>query len=86
MSESVLEPLLEARRSGELDQSRLWQIAGIGTDETTSPFVGPGIGVQIAGEFRGVTLRRLVVVGVAPYELQPLIPWSRERFASGIPK
>ena len=86
MSESVLGPMLEARRNGELDQDRLWQIAGIGADETTSPFVGPGIGVHIAGEFRGVTLRRHVVVGVEPYELQPLMPWSRERFATGIPK
>lgn len=86
MSESVLGPMLEARRNGELDRDGLWQIARIGTDETTSPFVGPGIGVQIVGEFRGVTLRRHVVVGVEPYELQPLMPWSRERFATGIPK
>jgi general secretion pathway protein K len=86
LSESTLGPVLEARRQGELDQDRLWRIAGIGTDETTSPFVGPGIGVQIAGEYRGVTLRRHVVVGIEPYELQPLMHWSRERFATGIPK
>jgi len=86
LPETTLGPLLEARRNGELDQDRLWQVAGIGSDETTMPFVGPGIGVQIAGAYRGVALRRHVVVGVEPYELQPLIPWSRERFATGIPK
>ena len=86
MPETTLRPLLEARRNNELDQNRLWQVARIGSEETIMPFVGPGVGVRIAGTFRGVSLRRHVVVGVEPYERLPLIPWSRERFASGIPK
>ena len=86
MPESTLGPILEARRSGELDENRFWQITGIGADETNLPVVGPGIGVRIAGEYLGVTLRREIVVGIKPYEVQPLDYWSRERFSSGIPK
>ena len=86
MSESTLAAVLDARRNGELDEGRLWQIARIGADETIIPSVGPGIGVRIEGEYRGVALRRNLVVGVRPYEQQPLAVWSRERFASGIPK
>jgi len=86
MPESALGPIIEARRIGELDQSRLWQIARIGTDETTLSFAGPGIGIRIAGAYRGAMLRRHSVVGVQPYERQPLAFWSRERFASGIPR
>lgn len=86
MSESTLDAVIGARRNGELDEERLWRIAGIGTDETVRPFTGPGIGVRITGEYKGVTLRRHFVVGVDPYVRQPLAPWSRERFASGIPR
>ena len=85
-SPSTSAALLDARRKGELNQQRLWEIAGIGMDDTTMPFVGPGIGVRIEGEYRGVALRRDLVVGVEPHEPQPLAVWSRERFASGIPK
>ena len=86
MSASAAAAVIDARRKGGLDQRRLWQIAGIGIDETTVPFVGPGIGIHIEGEYRGVTLRRNLVVGVQPYELAPLAVWSRERFATGVPK
>jgi len=86
MPESAVEPVLQARRDGQLDQDVLWRIAGIGMDETILPSVGPGIGIRIEGEYRGVTLRRQVVVGVRPYRMTPLDHWSRERFASGIPK
>ncbi len=86
MPESTLGAIIESRRKGELDQDSLWQIARIGMDETTMLFPGPGVGVHIAGEYRGVTLQQYVVVGVEPYERQPLALWSRERFASGVPK
>lgn len=86
MPESTLAAALEARRNGQLDQDRLWQLSGIGADESVSMFTGPGIGIRIAGEYRGVTLRRHLVVGVLPYDDEPLPLWSRERFASGIPK
>ena len=86
MPESTLGAIIEARRNGELDQNRLWQIARIGTDETTLSFAGPGIGIRITGEYQGATLRRHLVVGVQPYDRHPLVSWSRERFASGIPK
>lgn len=86
MSESTLGAVLEARRNGELDRNRLWQIARIGTDETTLLVSGPGIGVRIEGDYRGVALRRQFVVGVLPHDRQPLTTWSRDRLASGIPK
>lgn len=86
MSESSLRAIIAARRSGELDRDRLWQIAGIGADETTMLFAGPGIGVRIAGEYRGVTLRRQFVVGLQPHDRQPLTSWSRDRLGGGIPK
>jgi len=86
MPESTFGAVLDARRKGELDQNRLWQLARIGADESILPFTGPGIGIRIAGEYRGVALRRQLIVGVQPYRAQPLALWSRERFASGIPK
>ncbi len=86
MPESTLRAVLAARRKGELDQKRLWQLARIGTDETMLPFTGPGIAIRIAGEYHGVALRRHLILGVRPYRAQPLALWSRERFASGIPK
>ena len=86
MPESTLGAIIEARRNGELDQGSLWQIARIGMDETTLPFPGPGVGVRIAGEYRGITLRRRFVVGVQPHDRQPLTSWSRDRLGSGIPK
>lgn len=86
MPESTLGAVLEARRKGELDERRLWQLARIGADEVVLPFVGPGIGIRISGEYRGITLRRHLIVGVEPYKARPLALWSRERFASGIPK
>ena len=86
MPESTLRAVLAARRKGALDQNRLWQLARIGADDVVLPFTGPGIGIRITGEYRGVTLRRHLIVGVEPYEVQPLAQWSRERFASGIPK
>jgi hypothetical protein len=86
MPESTFGAVLDARRKGELDQNRLWQLARIGADEVVLPFTGPGIGIRITGEYLGVTLRRQLIVGVQPYRAQPLALWSRERFASGIPK
>ena len=86
MPESTLGAVLAARRKGELDENRLWQLARIGADEVVLPFVGPGIGIRISGEYRGITLRRHLIVGVEPYKARPLALWSRERFASGIPK
>lgn len=86
MPESTLGAVLDSRRTGELDQNRLWQVAGIGADESILPLAGPGIGVRIMGEYRGVALRRQLVVGVLPYQPQPLALWSRERSASGIPR
>jgi general secretion pathway protein K len=86
MSETALSAVLDARRAGELDQNRLWQLARIGADESVVMYTGPGIGIQIAGEYRGVALRRQQVMGVRPYESQPLALWSSERFGSGIPQ
>ena len=86
MPESTFGAVLDARRKGELDQNRLWQLARIGADEVVLPFTGPGIGLRITGEYRGVALRRHLIVGVQPYRAQPLALWSRERFASGIPQ
>jgi general secretion pathway protein K len=86
MSEAALSAVLDARRAGELDQNRLWRLARISADETVVTYVGPGIGIQIAGEYRGVALRRQLVMGVLPYEPMPLALWSSERFASGIPQ
>jgi hypothetical protein len=86
MPESTVQAVLAARRKGELDQNRLWQLARIGADEEMLPITGPGIGIRITGEYRGVALRRHLVVGIQPYRAQPLALWSRERFASGIPK
>ena len=86
MPESTFMAVLDARRKGELDQNRLWQLARIGGDEVILPFTGPGIGVRLQGEYHGVALRRHLIVGVEPYAAQPLALWSRERFASGIPK
>ena len=86
MPESTLSSVLAAREAGELDQVRLWNLARIGADEFVQPYVGPGIGIRVAGEYRGVALRRHLVVGVQPYRAEPLALWSRERFASGIPQ
>ena len=86
MPESTLAAVLDARQNGELDEDRLWQIAGIGMDESTLLFSGPGIGIRFAGDYRGIRLRRRLVAGVFPYEAEPVAVWSRERFASGIPK
>ena len=86
MPESTLRAVLAARTKGELDQNRLWQLAGISADEVVIVYTGPGIGIGIAGDYRGVALRRNVVVGVEPYKAEPLTLWSRERLASRIPK
>lgn len=86
MSESTLQAVLEARRNGELDERRLWQLARIGADEVVLPFTGPGIGIRMSGEYRGVALRRDLIVGIEPYQAQPLTLWSRERLARRIPK
>jgi type II secretory pathway component PulK len=86
MGESALAAILEARQSGDLDQNRLWSIAGIAADETILPATGPGIGIRLRGEYLGVALRRHLVLRVDPYDVEPLALWSRERFASGIPK
>ena len=86
MPESTLKAVLEARRKGQLDEGRLWQIARIGSDEVVLPFTGPGVGIRINGEYRGVALRRDLIVGIEPYQAQPLTLWSRERLARRIPK
>ena len=86
MPESTFRAVLAARRKGELDQNRLWQLARIGADESILPLTGPGIGMRITGEYRGIALRRHLIVGVQPYRAEPLALWSHERFASGIPK
>jgi general secretion pathway protein K len=86
MPESTLQAVLAARSKGELDQNRLWQLARIAADEVVIVFTGPGVGIRIAGEYRGVALRRDLVVGVEPYQAEPLALWSRERLASRIPK
>lgn len=86
MSETALGAVLDARREGELDQNRLWRLARISADETVVVHTGPGIGIQIDGEYRGIALRRQLVMGVLPYEPLPLALWSSERFASGIPQ
>jgi general secretion pathway protein K len=86
MSESVLNTVLDARRSGELDQYRLWDLARIGASESVVIYSGPGIGIRVVGEYRGVALRRQQVWGVTPHRSEPLALWSSERFASGIPQ
>lgn len=86
MTDSALEAVLDARRSGTLDENRLWDIAGVAADETVVVSTGPGIGIQLKGEHLGVVLRRHVVAGIDPYDEQPVAFWSRERFASGVPK
>jgi type II secretory pathway component PulK len=86
MPEAALAAVLDARRSGALDQNRLWSIAGIAADETVVPSTGPGIGIRLRGEHLGVVLRRHVVARIDPYDEEPLSYWSRERFASGVPK
>jgi hypothetical protein len=86
MTESALAAVLDARRSGTLDENRLYSIAGIAADETVLPTTGPGIGIQLKGEYLGVVLRRHVIARIDPYDDEPLGYWSRERFASGVPK
>ena len=86
MPESSLAAVLDARRSGTLDENRLYSIAGIAADETVLTSAGPGIGIQFKGEYRGVVLRRHVIARIDPYDDEPLGYWSRERFASGVPK
>jgi general secretion pathway protein K len=86
MPESTLQAVLAARSKGELDQNRLWQLARIAGDEVVIMYTGPGIGIGIAGDHRGVALRRNLVVGIEPYKPEPLTLWSRERLASRIPK
>lgn len=86
MPESALAAVLDARRGGTLDENRLWSIAGVAADETVLPSTGPGVGIQLKGEYLGVVLRRSVVARIDPYDEEPLGYWSRERFASGVPK
>lgn len=86
MPASTLRAVLAARSTGELNENRLWQLARLGADEVIYPFTGPGIGIRMTGEYRGVALRRHLVVAVKPYAAEPLALWSRARFASGIPK
>jgi general secretion pathway protein K len=86
MPESALAAVLDARRSGTLDENRLYSITGIATDETVLTSAGPGIGIQFKGEHLGVVLRRHVIARIDPYDEEPLGYWSRERFASGVPK
>ena len=86
LPESALAAVLDARRSGTLDENRLYSIAGIAADETVLTSAGPGIGIQLKGEYLGVVLRRRVVARIDPYDEEPLGYWSRERFASGVPK
>ena len=83
---STARAVVAARRNGELDPERLWQLTGVGADETTVIFPGPGIGIRIEGVYRDVTLQHQVIVGVQPHASQPLVSWSRNRLASGIPK
>ena len=86
MPESALAAVLDARRSGALDENRLYGIAGIAADETVLVSAGPGIAIQLRGEHLGVVLRRHVIARIDPYDEEPLGYWSRERFASGVPK
>ena len=86
MPESALAAVLDARRSGTLDENRLYSITGIAANETVLTSAGPGIGIQFKGEHLGVVLRRSVVARIDPYDEEPLGYWSRERFASGVPK
>ena len=86
MSGDAANAVLRARARRELDTNRLWDIARIGTDETTVPFTGPGIAIELAGDYKGVALRRRLIVSIDPYGTQPLAVWSRERFPSGVPK
>lgn len=86
MPQSALAAVLDARRGGTLDESRLWSIAGLAADETILVSSGPGIGIRLRGEHLGVSLRRQVVAHIDPYDEEPLAFWSRERFASGVPK
>ena len=86
MSESSLRAIIAARRSGELDQDRLWQIAGIGADETTCCSRARASVSGLRANTEALLLRRQFVVGVQPIDRQPLASWSRDRFASGIPK
>jgi type II secretory pathway component PulK len=86
MSRSSADAVLKARARGELDQDRLWDIARVGADETTVSYPGPGIGIELAGDYEGVALQRRLTVRVDPYDPEPLSVWSRERFPSGVPK
>lgn len=86
MSRDAADAVLGARARGKLDQDRLWDIARVGADETTVLFPGPGIGIELAGDYEGVALQRRLMVRIDPYDPEPLAVWSRERFPSGIPK
>ncbi len=86
MGEAVLDAVLDARRRGELDQNRLWQIARLSADDVILPITGPGLGIRIEGEYKGVALRRRLIAGFLPYRGRPVDLWSRERFTSGVPK
>ena len=86
MPESTLQAVLAARSKGDLNQDSLWRMARIAADEVVVLYTGPGVGIRITGEYRGVALRRDLVVRVEPYKAEPLALWSRERLASRIPK
>jgi len=86
MQESALKAVLDARQGGTLDENRLFSISGLAADETVLLSAGPGIGIRLRGEHLGVALRRHVIAHIDPYDEEPLAYWSRERFASGIPK
>mgnify|MGYP001825778590 FL=1 len=86
MPESALAAVLDARRAGTLEENRLYSIAGVAGGETVLPTTGPGIGIRLRGEHLGVVLRRHVIARIDPYDEEPLGYWSRERFASGVPK
>lgn len=86
MSRDAADAVLRARARGELDQDRLWDIARVGADETTLAYPGPGIAIELAGDYQGVALNRRLMIRVDPYDPEPLSVWSRERFPSGVPK
>jgi general secretion pathway protein K len=86
MPESTVRAVLAARDAGTLDQDRLWDLARMGADDEIVPLTGPGIGIRLAGTYRDVSLQRRLIVGILPYNAEPLQVWARERFASGVPR
>lgn len=83
---STVSAIERLRARGELDAAQLWRLSGVDTDDQTLMITGPGIGIEINGEYKGVVLRRHLVVGIQPHQQVPLTLWSRERFATGVPK